>query len=73
MRTKTVIKSIFPSVVHAKKLNKYEEAQWKDADQRDLSIPDDAVIYFKEDNHFLWSVCSYFVEYKNGKVKGFWL
>ena len=73
MRTETVIKSIFPSVVHAKKLNKYREAEWKDASESDLSIPDDATIYFKESNHFFWSLCSYFVEYKNGMVKGFWL
>ena len=52
MRAETVIKSIFPSVVHAKKLNKYREAEWKDASESDLSIPDDATIYFKESNHF---------------------
>ena len=73
MRVETVIKSIFPSVVHTKKLNRYKEAEWKDANQSDLSIPDDAVIYFKEDNHFFWSICSYFVEYKDNKVKAFWL
>ena len=73
MDTETVIKSIFPSVVHSKKLNKYREAEWKEPTDRDLEIPDDAVIYFKENNHYLWSICSYFFEYKNGMTKAFWL
>lgn len=73
MDTVTVIKSIFPSVVHNKKLQKYSEAEWRDPNPKDLEIPLDATIHFKESNHYLWSLCSYFVEYKNGMVKAFWL
>ena len=73
MRTETVIKSIFPSVVHAKKLNKYLATEWRNPTPKDLEIPEDATIYFRNDNHYLWSLCSYFVEYKNGMVKAFWL
>ena len=73
MRVETVIKSIFPSVVHAKKLNKYLATEWRNPTPRDLEIPEDATVYFRNDNHYLWSLWSYFVEYKNGMVKVFWL
>ena len=73
MSPENVIKSIFPSVVHAKKLNKYQEAEWRQTTDRDLEIPEDATVYFKNENHYFWSLCSYFVEYKNGMTKAFWL
>ena len=72
-RTKKVIHSLFPSAVHEKKVKKYLDAEWRFPTERDLEIPEDATVYFKEKDHYLWSLCSYFFEYKNGMVKGFWL
>ena len=74
MDTEKIIEQIFP-ITTEKKLKRYRDAPWAKATGTidTYSIPEDAFIYFKEEDHFLWSICSFFFEYKRGMVKGVFL